>query len=102
VTGTPPVGGGQRFPALLPSPSGFPPLLLAALAEEVASHGYVVVGINHTYETTVTVFGDGRVVSMNPAALGEALGAAARLLSRSIPGPRRGMPVQGLRPGVRP
>jgi hypothetical protein len=42
------------------SPSGFPPLLLAAIGEELASHGYVVVGVNHTYETAATVFADGR------------------------------------------
>jgi hypothetical protein len=63
-----------RFPVLVLSPSGFPPLLLAALAEELASHGYVVVGVNHTYESAVTVFEDGRVVPMNPAAVAGALG----------------------------
>ena len=62
------------YPALLLSPSGFPPLLLAAIAEEIASHGYVVVGVNHTFETAVTVFGDGRVVPMNPAAIAGVLG----------------------------
>jgi hypothetical protein len=62
------------YPVLLLSPSGFPPLLLAAIAEELASHGFVVVGVNHTYETTVTAFADGRVVPMNSAAIGGALG----------------------------
>lgn len=61
------------YPVLM-SPSGFSPLLLAALAEELASAGYVVVGVNHTYESAVTVFADGRIVPMNPAALGGALG----------------------------
>jgi pimeloyl-ACP methyl ester carboxylesterase len=32
------------------------------------------VGVNHTYETTVTAFSNGRVVPTNPAALGGALG----------------------------
>ena len=50
------------------------PLLLSAIAEELASHGFVVVGVNHTYETTVTAFSDGRIVPMNPAATGGALG----------------------------
>jgi Platelet-activating factor acetylhydrolase, isoform II len=63
-----------RFPVLVLSPSGFPPLLLAALAEELASHGYVVVGVNHTYESAVSVFADGRVVPMNPTAVAGALG----------------------------
>jgi dienelactone hydrolase len=62
------------YPVLLLSPSGFPPLLLSAIAEELASHGFVVVGVNPTYETTVTAFADGRVVPMNPAAIGGALG----------------------------
>ena len=65
------------YPVLLLSPSGFSPLLLAAIAEELASHGFVVVGVNHTYETTVTAFADGRVVPMNPAAVGGALGPQA-------------------------
>jgi pimeloyl-ACP methyl ester carboxylesterase len=62
------------YPVLLLSPSGFPPLLLSAIAEELASHGFIVVGVNHTYETAVTAFADGRVVPMNPAAVGGALG----------------------------
>jgi predicted dienelactone hydrolase len=65
------------YPALVMSPSGFPPLLLAAIAEELASHGYVVVGVNHTYETAVTVFADGRTVPVNPDAQAGALGPQA-------------------------
>ena len=59
---------------LLLSPSGFSPLFLGSIAEELASHGYVVVGSTDTYETAVTVFSDGHVATMNPAALGGALG----------------------------
>jgi dienelactone hydrolase len=62
------------YPVLLLSPSGVPPLMLSAIAEELASHGFVVVGVNPTYETTVTAFGDGRLVPLNPAATGAALG----------------------------
>ena len=62
------------YPVLVLSPSGFPPVFLSAVAEELASHGYVVVGVNHTYEPTVTAFSDGRIVTANPAALGGALG----------------------------
>ena len=54
--------------------AGSHPSSSASIAEELASHGYVVVGVNHTYETAVTVFSDGRVAAMNPAALGGALG----------------------------
>jgi hypothetical protein len=64
----------SAYPVLLLSPSGFPPLLLSAIAEELTSHGFIVVGVNHTYETAVTPFADGRVVQMNPAAIGGALG----------------------------
>jgi len=37
--------------------------------EELASHGYVVVGLEHTYGAVVTVFLDGRPLYNNPAAL---------------------------------
>jgi predicted dienelactone hydrolase len=64
----------SSYPVLVLSPSGFPPLLLSAIAEELASHGYVVVGVNHTYETAVTVFADGRVVPTNSSAVAGVLG----------------------------
>lgn len=37
--------------------------------EELASHGYVVVGVNHTYGAVVTVFPDGRQLFRNDNAL---------------------------------
>jgi hypothetical protein len=64
----------SSYPVLVQSQSGFPPLLLAATAEELASHGYVVVGVNHTYEPAVTVFADGRVVAVDPDAQAGVLG----------------------------
>jgi dienelactone hydrolase len=36
---------------------------LTALAEDLASHGYVVAGIDHTYESYGTAFPDGRVAT---------------------------------------
>ena len=36
---------------------------LTALAEDLASHGYVVIGIDHTYESLGTAFPDGRVTT---------------------------------------
>jgi predicted dienelactone hydrolase len=39
------------------------------LAEELASHGFIVIGIEHTYGSVGTVFDDGRQVSLNPNAL---------------------------------
>ncbi|MEI6876417.1 MAG: hypothetical protein WCL50_14955 [Spirochaetota bacterium] len=38
-------------------------------ALQLASHGYVVVGVQHTYGAALTVFPDGTVVRNNPAAL---------------------------------
>jgi hypothetical protein len=64
----------QRFPVLVFSPAGLPPLVLAAILEEVASHGYVVAGINHTHESAVTVFADGRVVPMDAELMRPVLG----------------------------
>jgi dienelactone hydrolase len=34
----------------------------SALLQEIASHGYIVVGINHTYNAIVSVFSDGRII----------------------------------------
>jgi dienelactone hydrolase len=36
---------------------------LTALAEDLASHGYLVAGIDHTYESHATAFPDGRVTT---------------------------------------
>jgi dienelactone hydrolase len=36
---------------------------LTALAEELASHGYMVAGIDHTYESHATAFPDGRITT---------------------------------------
>lgn len=57
----------DRYPVLVFSPAGFPPFSLTAIIEEIASYGYVVVGINHTAESVITVFPDGRVVPMDAA-----------------------------------
>jgi alpha-beta hydrolase superfamily lysophospholipase len=37
--------------------------VLTALAEDLASHGYVAAGIDHTYESFATAFPDGRVTT---------------------------------------
>jgi Platelet-activating factor acetylhydrolase, isoform II len=63
-----------RFPVLLFSPAGFPPLALTAILEEIASHGYVIVGLNHTRESAITVFSDGRVVPMDAELMQPVLG----------------------------
>ncbi|MDQ3005338.1 MAG: hypothetical protein M3R47_08140 [Chloroflexota bacterium] len=38
-------------------------------ALELASHGYIVIGIQHPYGAVITVFNDGTVAKNNPAAL---------------------------------
>ncbi len=71
----------EHYSVVILSPGdGFMPAVYTALAEELASHGSIVVGVNHTYNANVTVFADGRVVPGVPAAqLG---GAAAVALPR--------------------
>ncbi|TCC54077.1 alpha/beta hydrolase [Kribbella capetownensis] len=59
-----PAGRQRSLPLVLLSP-GFtnPRSTLTALAEDLASHGYVVAGIDHTYESDATAFPDGRVTT---------------------------------------
>ena len=58
--------------------------------QELASHGYVVVGMEHTYGAVVTVFADGQVAANNPAALPDGVpdaeyeAAARRLVQQWI------------------
>ena len=59
-----PAGQQRTLPLVVLSP-GFtnPRSTLTALAEDLASHGYVVAGIDHTYESYATAFPDGRVTT---------------------------------------
>ncbi|MBD2771381.1 alpha/beta hydrolase family protein [Iningainema tapete] len=53
----------SEYPVLIFSPGRTTfPEYSTFLAEELASQGFVVVGINHTYDSEVNVFPDGRVV----------------------------------------
>jgi predicted dienelactone hydrolase len=60
VRDAPPAG--EQLPLVVLS-AGFtkPVSTLTSLAEELASRGFVVAGIDHTYESYVTTFPDGRV-----------------------------------------
>ncbi|MFB8002458.1 alpha/beta hydrolase family protein [Nocardia sp. NPDC056000] len=59
--GEPARAGGGRFPILLNSPGmGDTTGFSTAQAEDLASHGYVVVAINHTHESFAVQFPDGR------------------------------------------
>ena len=59
-----PAGSRRSLPLVALSP-GFtnPRGTLTALAEDLASHGYVVAGVDHTYESLATSFPDGRVTT---------------------------------------
>ncbi len=64
VSDAAPAGRQRALPLVVLSP-GFtnPRSTLTALAEDLASHGYVVAGIDHTYESFATAFPDGRVTT---------------------------------------
>ncbi|MFF3838229.1 alpha/beta hydrolase family protein [Streptomyces sp. NPDC001930] len=56
--------GLRELPLIVLSP-GFtrPRAILTSIGEDLASHGYVAVAIDHTYETAATTFPDGRVAA---------------------------------------
>jgi predicted dienelactone hydrolase len=68
VSDAPPAGHPRSLPFIVLSP-GFihPRSVLTGLAEDLASHGYVVAGVDHTYESVATAFPDGRVATAWPA-----------------------------------
>jgi dienelactone hydrolase len=79
VEGVPVAPGHDRFPVLLFSPAGWAPYFYAATLEEIASHGYIVVGLAHTHETIpTTVFADGRRRWFRTAAVAGALSVSTR------------------------
>jgi predicted dienelactone hydrolase len=55
--------GGRRPLVVLSPGMGWLRTSLTSLAEELASRGYVVAAIDHTYETHATTFPDGRVTT---------------------------------------
>jgi hypothetical protein len=63
VDNAPIVPGTEKFPLLLFSHGwGNPTFLYTAELEDIVSHGYVVVAVDHPYDTTYTQFPDGQVV----------------------------------------
>jgi dienelactone hydrolase len=64
VSDATPAGRQRALPLVVLSP-GFTNArsALTALAEDLASHGYVAAGIDHTYESFATAFPDGRVTT---------------------------------------
>ncbi len=71
AAGVPLAGARPRYPVVILTPSWTGRRSQNTVqAEELASHGFVVVGIDHPYATEWTVFPDGRTV---PTKLGEFL-----------------------------
>ncbi len=75
------------YPAVVFSPGyGVPHALYTTLLEDLASHGFVVIALDHTYETEAVQFPGGELVRRSlPAAPGrQASPASYRLLLRII------------------
>lgn len=67
------------FPLVVFSPSANPPHCYAGLLQELASHGYIVAGISHTYECMpLSVFAEARPRLARLASLGGALAAPGK------------------------
>ncbi|PWI45841.1 hydrolase [Streptomyces sp. ICBB 8177] len=81
--GAPVARGRGRLPVVLYSPGvGDPRTLGTTLGDELASHGYVVVTIDHTYDASAVEFPHGRVEkSVLPAALAATGGDPAKVIA---------------------
>ncbi|MFK3985363.1 alpha/beta hydrolase family protein [Micromonospora sp. NPDC050397] len=65
-----PLDTAGRLPLVLLSPGfGFPRTSLSGLAEELASNGYLVAGVDHNHESAAVTFPDGRVTGFLAAEL---------------------------------
>ena len=63
VEAAPIVGGDQRFPLLLFSHGwGNPTFLYTAELADIVSHGYIVVAVDHPYDSAYTLFPDGDLI----------------------------------------
>ncbi|MFE2480135.1 alpha/beta hydrolase family protein [Streptomyces sp. NPDC059389] len=70
--GLPVADGADRFPVVLFSPGlGGVRTQNTFWAEELASHGYVVVGLDHPYDSAAVVLGDGRTIRTEVSATGD-------------------------------
>lgn len=72
--GAPLLAGASNLPTVIYS-HGYTSFLTqnTALMEELASHGYVVYSVQHTYDSSATVFPNGDIAPMDPALVKEAL-----------------------------
>ncbi len=66
------VSGAEKLPTIFYS-HGYTSFLSqnTVLMEELASHGYVVYSVQHTYDSSATVFPDGSVAPIDPALVDE-------------------------------
>ncbi|MEU0275359.1 hypothetical protein [Streptomyces sp. NPDC006307] len=72
VFNAPVADGGGRFPIVLFSPgSGGVRTQNTAWAEELASHGYVVVGLDHPYDSAAVLLTDGRTINTKTDSTGD-------------------------------
>lgn len=72
------------YPVVIFSPGfGNPPQFYSATLEDLASHGYIVVSLSHTYSTVVTLFPEDRTVKANEAgsAIGESDANTEKILN---------------------
>ncbi|HAV77778.1 MAG TPA: hypothetical protein DCX53_10560 [Anaerolineae bacterium] len=61
-----PVSDAGSFPVVILSPgNGTNVELYASLAAEIASHGYIVIGLNHPYDVAAVKLSDGRIAPYN-------------------------------------
>jgi dienelactone hydrolase len=59
-----PAAGGQKLPILIFSPGGGgTAIAYTTQLEDLASHGYLVAGIEHTFDAPAVVFPDGRIIT---------------------------------------
>lgn len=72
TVGAPVSNRAGRLPVVLYTPGRFNPRFLdTTIAAELASHGYAVVAVDHTYESLAVEFPDGRVITPAPALAGD-------------------------------
>ncbi|WP_285501122.1 hypothetical protein [Actinokineospora sp. NBRC 105648] len=72
IPDAPVAGGGGRFPIVLFSPgSSGVRTQNTAWAEELASHGYVVVALDHPYDSAAVVLADGRTITSATVSTGD-------------------------------
>jgi len=77
------VGASGRLPILIFSPGGgTTSIAYTTQMEEISSHGYIVVGVEHTFDAPAVLFPDGRVVG--------ATGAYWTSLREQLPAPDNG------------